>query len=233
MVTFEAFMERLAHGQLKNTAAVDESNLGVICPEYIDTILSLTNQGMTDISTRIPVFKAEVDLTFVDGQFIYPLVEAQVGTTLVEDTGEAFLDDRFIKIIDLYDAAGVRHNINTDGHIMTPAFNTLRFTKVIKTSMIENATKLGVTSHVRIRYQQKAATIIATDSINLPPNLLSALQLFVASLYLSHMGGEEHSQKGDSYFGTYLGYLGVDVERDLSSTSEVEEVTKFESRGFV
>lgn len=240
MITFEAFKKRLAHGQLKNTSAVDEDNLGIIDPKYNDTILTLTNQGLDDLSTRLTIKKSQVDLTFVDDQNIYPLIEANLvpgngaanGSSqfLSDSAEEPFTDDAFVKILDVFDEDGNRHSANTNGHIMTPSFNTLRFT----VAKIEELSAVGeATGKVRIRYQQKHLTITAGDSINIPPNLETALQLFVASLYISHMGGEAHSAKGDSYFAAYLRHIGEDEMRDLSSTSEVDTNTKFDERGFV
>lgn len=224
MITFEDFMTKLALSQLKNTAAVDEDNLGIIVPKYYNTLVSLTNQGLVDLTTRLPVFKSQVDLAFVDGQNIYPLTEANVGVTLTDSPEEPFLDDKFVKILDVFDEDGTRHSVNTNGHILSPSFNSLRFTAA-------KITELG--EKVRIRYQSKHPTIDATEDINLPPNLEMGLQLFVASLYISHMGGKDHSAKGDSYFAAYLRHIGEDEARDLSATSEVETNTKFEDRGFV
>ncbi len=42
MITFTDFMTRLAQGQLKNTAAVDDKLMGFICPEYEPMVLNLT-----------------------------------------------------------------------------------------------------------------------------------------------------------------------------------------------
>lgn len=224
MITFDNFSKRLAMAQLKNTSAVDAENLGIILPKYVDTILSLTNQGLVDLSSRFPLYKSQVDLTFIAGQNLYPLLESEVGTTLTDSSEEPFLDDKFIKILDVFDSDGKRHSLNTNGHLMTPAHNTIRFTA-------DKMTELG--EKVRIRYQQKPVEIVETDSINLPPNLETGLQLFVASLYISHMGGKDHSIKGDSYFAAYLRHIGEDEAKDLSSTSEVETNTKFEDRGFV
>lgn len=231
MITFNSFSQRLAFGQLKNTAAVDEDNLGVICPEHYGTILALTNQGLVDLSTRFPLIKGQVDLTFVASQNIYPLTEANVGGTLTDSVDDTFLDDEFVKILDLFDAIGDRHTVNTNGHILTPSFNTLRFTDAKITEFTDIAAPDP--ARVRIRYQKKHPTITSTGNINLPPNLETALQLFVASLYISHMGGPDHSAKGDSYYAAYLRHIGEDEMKDLSSTSEVEESDKFTDRGFV
>lgn len=232
MITFDSFSQRLAFGQLKNTAAVDEQTPGVIRPEYDETVLALTNQGLTDLSTRFPIIKGLVDLTFVANQNIYPLTEANASIVpLTDSDDDAFLDDEFVKILDLFDANGDRHTVNTNGHIMTPSFNTLRFTDAKITEFTDIA--FPDPARVRIRYQKKHPTITSIGTINLPPNLETALQLFVASLYISHMGGPDHSAKGDSYYAAYLRHIGEDEMKDLSSTSEVEEGDKFTDRGCV
>ncbi len=230
MITFDELQRRLAYGQLKNTSAVGDTNLGEICGEELPLVLSLTNQGLIDLATRFPLYKSQVDLTFVDGQNLYPLLQANIGTTLTDSVDEPFLDTRFVKVLDVFDELGDRYSVNTNGHIMMPSYNTLRFT----TAKIDEISAIGeATGKVRIRYQQKPVPITANDSMDLPPNLETALQLFVAALYISHMGGEQHSQKGDSYYGAYLRHIGEDEAKDLSSTSEVEENDKFTDRGFV
>lgn len=231
MIMFEVFSQRLANGQLKNTSAVDESNLGVICPEYENTVLSLTNQGLIDLSNRFPLFKGQVDLTFVSGQNIYPLVEANVGVFLTDSAEEPFTDDGFIRVLDVFDAQGDRHTINTNGHLMMPSYNTLRVTEAKITEFTDTA--FPDPARIRIRYQKKHEEVTVNSEIHLPPNLEIALQLYVAALYISHMGGPEHSAKGDSYYAAYLRHIGENESKDLSSTSEVEESNKFQERGFV
>jgi hypothetical protein len=230
MITFSELQKRLALGQLKNTSAVDEDNLGVIDVKYDETILSIVNQGLVDISSRIPINKSQVVLSFIDNQNMYSITELGLNNYLTDTVDEPFIDDRFIKVLDIFDENGNRHSINTNGHIMQPSFNTLRFTN----SKIEELSTIGTTSgKITIRYQQKHPTISYNDNIDLPPDLETALQLFVASLFISHIGSEVHSAKGDSYFATYLRYLGENENRDLSATSEIEKITKFQERGFV
>lgn len=222
MVTYVNFMERLARGQLKNTSAVESSNLGEICPDYVDTILNLTNQGLVEISTRLPLVRRLVDLTFVDGQYQYPLVAGAnyLDTTDLED----FVDDAFVKVLDIYAADGTRYQPNTDGHIIAPVFNALRFSA----SIMED-----IGPKVRVQYQAKYVTIAEDGSIDLPPNLLMALQLFVSSQYLSDMGGKDHMQRGDTYYALFLRHVTEDEVRNTSGTSSVEEDTRFDDNGFV
>ncbi len=227
MVTYVEFAERLARGQLKNQSAVENTNLGEICPDYIDTILGLTNQGLVEISTRLPIVRKLVDLTFVDDQFLYPLVIGALATYLDDTLTDPFLDDSFVKVLDVYAADGTRYQPNTGGHIITPVFDTLRFTAAI---MSETT---GIGPKVRVQYQAKYVTIEENGSIDLPPNLITALQLWVAARYFADMGGKDHAAVGDNYYAMFLRQVTEDEVRNTSGTSEVELDTRFEDNGFV
>lgn len=232
MTTYTEFAEKLARGQLKNTSAVEQTNLGEICPDYSDTILNLTNQGLVDITSRMPVIRKLVDLTFVDDQDLYPLTQAALATYL-DDTGlDIFLENTFVKILDVYDADGVRYQPNTGGHITTPVYNSVRFSAPYMDS--DDSTYIG--PKVRIQYQAKHIEIITADigeEINLPPNLIAALQLYVASQYIGDMGGKDNEKRGDGYYALYLRHVSEDIVRNTSGTSEIEQDTRFFDNGFV
>ena len=223
MITFEKFSQRLAHGQLKNTSAVDDTYKDEIDSAYLPTVLDLTNQGLVDLSTRFPLITRQVDLVFQPDQHVYKLNSANVGSFLIDTDTDPF-EDNFVKILDIFDEDGCRYTHDTNGHIMTPTYDTLRFSK----SIMED---LG--DKVRVRYQAKHPTIGLEDNIDIPPNLVTGLQLFVASLYISHMNGPDHTIKGDSYFAAYLRHIGEDETRNTSSTSEVNLDTRFCDRGFI
>lgn len=224
MISFTQFSERLARGELKNTSAVENTNLGEICPEYINSILSLTNEGLKSLSTKFPLVKKTVDLVFQPDTYVYPLVDAGVATYLDVTLTEPFDEETFVQVLNVWDADGVNHPHDSQGHIMTPTFNSLRFTKAKMTSLGEK---------VRVQYQARYPDITESDLILVPPNLETALQLFVASQYFSHMNGPEHTAKGDSYYAAYLRHIGEDESKNLSSTSEIMEDNRFQDRGFV
>jgi hypothetical protein len=224
MISFSDFSDRLARGQLKNTAAVDENMKGEISPDQIDTVLSLTNQGLIDISTRMVLVSRQIDLVFQDSKYMYALDQSGVADYLDDSITEEFVPDDFIRVLSIYDEDGVNHPHDTQGHIMTPSYNVLRFSAA-------KAKELG--PQVRIRYQAKHSGIDFNADINIPPNLEAALQLFVSSLFISHLGGEQHSAKGDSYFAAYLRHMGEDLAQNISSTSEIDSDNRFENRGFV
>lgn len=230
-ITYIQFAEKLARGKLKNTSAVEESNLGEICPDYTPTILSLTNQGLLDITTRLPLIRKLVDLTFVDGQALYPLNNDGLSTYLDDTANDigAFIEDSFVKLLDVYNDEGRRYQPNSGGHITTPVYNSVRFSAAYMDP--SDSTYIG--PKVRLQYQAKHLEILENGTIDLPPNMIEALQLFVASQYIGDMGGKEHVIKGDGYFAMYLRHVDEDVMLNTTGTSETEEDPRFADNGFV
>ena len=220
---FTEFTTKLAHGQLKNTAVVDHQDLGEIDPGHEDQLLDLTNQGLIDISTRMKLFEATYALTFVADQNIYVL-----------DTS---LDSVFTDYVRLLSVHAVFKGLDvipenertfipkSDAQITMPSPFSVRFTD----KFMENYAPA-----VDLKFQIKHAAITYGDMMELPHHLYEALALYVAGLYLSHMGGEEHTAKGDTYYGLYLKMMGDDIIENKSQTSEVvDEDTRFSDRGFI
>lgn len=233
MVTFEDFMERLARGPLKNTAAVEKSNLGEINPEYWDTIRTLTNEGLREISTKKMVTTGRVKLTWIDGQSDYVLKAENVGIYLedyTETDEQQFTDDLFVKIENIWTIAEeegdeIRIVSNSGQGITTPGYNRIRTTSTFRTLYLDG---IQIVYHAR-----HPALTTTTSEINLPLNLEYALQLFVASQYISQMNGPEHSKRGEEYRAKYLNEMGEDEAKNLSMTSLVDEDVRFQDRGFV
>lgn len=221
-ITFSQFSTRLALGQLKNTTFVDDVVRGAIRAEYQNDVLEYTKQGLTDLCTRSPILTRQVDLTFVDGQTSYEVSAAGLSSFLSDTDTETF--DGFLSVMEIIDSAGCIHLPDTDGHIMTPSYNTLRFSAAKMEDLGEK---------VRIRYKAEHPEITSSSIIDIPPLLENALQLFVSSLALVHMGGEVHAREGEKYWGAYLRMLNVDTENNQSSTSELVMDSRFGDRGFV
>lgn len=220
---FSTFTSLLAQTQLKNTALVEDADLGEINPGHEDQILTLTNQGLTDISTRMKLFENTISLTFVDNQNIYTL-----------DSGLDVALTDYIKLLSVhavptgYDIIPENEKVFTpksSSQITMPSPFSVRFT---------DAFMEDYGPAVDLKFQTKHPAITVTDTMQLPHHLYEALALYVSGLYLSHMGGVEHSAKGDSYYGLYLRMMGDDVIENKSQTSELlDEDTRFQSRGFV
>lgn len=213
-LTFEDFTRKLAYGQLKNTNLTDSQAEGLILPEYEDQILELTNQGLVDITTKKKLQEGIVALPFVKGQNIYPL-----------DVSEGADFENLVRVLEVVVSTGRSFTPKTNSMIRMVNKTTLRFTD-------EFMDCYGPA--VDVHFQTHHDEIDLTGEIDLPVHLHEALVLYVSGLYLSHMGGEEHTAKGDSYYGLYLQMLGVDDMQNLSGTSEVnDEDVRFSDRGFV
>lgn len=226
MISFTQFAERLARSELKNMSAVDETNLGEVRPDYIPTILSLTNEALTTISTKFPLFKLQMDLALDLAKQEYSFDTDELLLTPVE-VGDTYDPERFIKILNIYNADGDDVLTDVNGHVTVPAYNRIRFTNAMLTELHPT---------VRIRYQARHPEVEETgdaSAITLPPNLEKALQLLVASMYIGQMNGPEHTAKGDSYYAAYLRHIGEDEMKNNSSISEIETDNRFSNRGFV
>lgn len=223
IVTFEEFTTKLAYGQLKNTALVDE-----VYPNKIDItqqhqILELTNQGLVDIFTKKKLLESRAILTLTAGQNIYTL-----------DQSPASDFEHMIRVLQIeavlngYDLEEKNKRVfvpKSNKHVTLPSNSTIRFS----THFLEN-----YQHSVDVVFQAKHPVIGLTDSIDIPVHMYEALVLYVSALYLSHMGGEQHTVKGDSYYGLYLKMMADDETNNSSGTSEVvDEDTRFQDRGFV
>lgn len=213
VLSFEDFLKKLAHGQLKNTSATDDQQSGIITPEYKEQLLDLTNQGLVDISTKKKLFEDTIALSFVDNQNQYPLDTSSTGEFV-----------NLVRVLEVVTEDERKHTPKTNAHITMPNSETIRFSD----QFIEHYGPA-----VDIRFQTFHPKIEIDDDMNIPNHLYEALVLYVSGLYLSHMGGEEHSQKGDSYYGLYLKMMTDDTLENSSSTSELlDEDTRFFDRGF-
>lgn len=213
-LTVEDFLAKLAHGQLKNTAATDDSQEGLILPEYEEQMINLLNQGLVDLTTRKKLFEEIVSLDFVDSQNIYSL-----------DTSETGDFKNLVRVLSVTTSDERVHVPKTNAHITQPNPESLRFSKQFMDHHKPS---------VDILFQTLHPTVELMDEMNLPAHLYEALVLYVSGLYLSHIGGDENNQKGDSYYGLYLKKLNDDIIENSSGTSElVDEDTRFTDRGFV
>lgn len=220
-MTYLDFLEKLAHQQLKNTSAVDDAQLGTVVPKYEEQLLELTNQGLSDIHTRMKLRENRTILNLIPNQNEYPLTASPDFDDLIKvlkieavRKGDEVLEKNKRTFIP-----------KTNMHIEMPNNYTLRFSDTfLKT----------YGSAIDIVYHANHPVIDITDTIDIPRNMYEPLALYVAGLFLSHMGGESHTAKGDSYYGLYLKMLTDDVIENRSGTSEVtDNDTRFSDRGFV
>ena len=226
-VTYSEFIVELALGGLKNTPAVDtKTDRTTVRPDFEPEILSLVNKGLTDITSKIPVFTKDIYLVFQDNVYTYIIRYNNVGSYLDTAGADPFtVSDRFYKILDIRNEDNVLQDIDTRNGIMTISYDTLRFSE----DMIEY-----LKPKVKIRYQILHPKIVNnTDIINLPENLYSCLRYYVYYLYFSTLNGKEHSFKSEKYLANYIKCMGEDVLDNASMTSEIDVDNRFNDKGFV
>jgi hypothetical protein len=216
-MTVEDFFQRLAYGQLKNTSATDDAAGGLIMPEHELQLLQLAEQGMVDIFTRKKLLEGRNIITLVEGQ------------------NDLYLDptdpdwERMVKVLEFITGDERGHTPRTNKHIFQSDEHNFRFSDTFIQHYLEREQP-----EVEVRFQKLHPIIDDRAVFQMPKHLEEALILYVSGLYLSHMGGEEHSKKGDSYYGLYLKMMMDDDIENRSGTSEVvQDDTKFEDRGFV
>lgn len=213
VLTFSDFLDRLAQGQLRNTAASDDSEGGAINVTYHDHLLKLTNQGLVDLTTKKKLFENTQTLDLVEGTNFYPL-DVSVGSEY----------ENLVSVFEIVTSDERKHTAKNSVHIMQPNQETLRFSD----KFIE-----CYAPSVDIRFQTFHPEIQLDGEMNLPNHLYEVLALYVSGLYLTHLGGEEHKARGDSYYGLYLQKIGEDTINNSSNTSELtDEDTRFQDRGF-
>ena len=214
-MTVDQLFSKLARGQLKNVAATDDAAAGLILPEKENQILELANQGLTDIFTRKKLREGRGILTLAQGVNEYVLTDVNY--------------PRFVKVLEFVTGDERSHTPRTNKHIFQTDEQTFQFSD----KFIEHYLELGYPS-VEVRYQRLHDVVARDDTIMMPSHLEEALVLYIAGLYLSHMGGENHSKKGDSYYGLYLQMLTDDKLENRSGESEIlDDDTRFYDRGFV
>lgn len=220
--SFTEFVTDLAFGQLKNTALTDDSDTGEINPAHEDQLLSLTNKGLIDITTRKKIITETSVVTFVSGTNDYTISDQA--------------DNNLVKVVQIdavptgYEVITANKRIftpKTTRHITQPSMWVIRFTDEFMEAYGPAVDVVKQLLHPRLITNSNM-------DITLPPTMFEALELYVSGLYLSHMGGDEHTKKGDAYYGLYLKMMTDDEIQNSSSTSEIEDNdTRFVDRGFV
>lgn len=229
MLTVENLFSKLARGMLKNTAAVENTNQGDIVPEYHDSILDLTTQGLTELFTKKGLRRLRVQINWIAEKNMYVLEDAGVGSYLEIYNGDPDFDENlWVRALECrpvgFPKIQIIPNTNQSG-ITTPVYNCLK---------ISDELQEKYTSGLVVEYQALHDPIVAlSDEIHLPPSLEYALQLYVSSRYLSEMGSADQTKRGDELRALYMREMGEDTAQNMSSTSVVEHDLRFTDRGFV
>ena len=229
MLTVENLFSKLARGMLKNTAAVENTNQGEIVPEYLDSMYYLLNEALQELFTKKILRKLRVKLTWVEDQSLYIMEDDGVGTYLETFSEDPDFDGSlFVRVLSARaisdDTVRILPDTNASG-LSTPTFNTLLVSLTIREDYSDGLV---------ITYQALHGSVDSvSDVLQIPPALEYALQLYIASRYLTEMGSSEQVKRGDELKAAYLREMGEDTTQNMSSTSDIEQDLRFTDRGFV
>lgn len=232
MITVEDLFSRLARGMLKNTSAVEDSKQGEIVPDYEDSVYYLLNEGLNEVFTKKLLMKRRIKVSWISGQSLYRMEDDAIGISLNQyDEDPDFNASLFVKFLNVAAILGdnqenVRLTPDTgDNGVSTPSYNELRVSPKVRETY-----PLGLAVVYQARHPKVSEH---ADEIILPPALEYALQLYVASRYISEMGSADQAKRGDELRALYLREMGEDTAQNMSSTSDVEKDVRFTDRGFV
>ena len=235
-ITFTQFLKRLALGQFRNLALVDENNTSLIKNAHRDLILLHTNDGLKDLHTKYVLLKkdlilniqSEVRYYYLRDDFKISSASAETYKYIDDTIGEAFLDD-VIRVLKIFDPDKVELYINDTDQvesIMNREFDCLKVPETVFDG-------LALTVTYQACHPVLVDDGVTEDTIRLPYMLEDALAYFVASKVLMDMGSPEQVQKGMMFGQMYEAICLNVLSSDLASTSMSNTTDKLDGRGFV
>lgn len=201
-----------------------------ISPLVQARLTSYTNQALKALYSKFPLLKKELILHLEDCVHMYKLVPENAQSNnrygFICDHHSKFEGD-VIKILEVYNDKGLRYPINDTADptsLFTPTYNTLQVPFA----------RCGMT--LSVIYQAKFTELKEFDpdyKIDLPPLLEEALIAFISSKAYSHINGDGNKATSQEFMATFEARCMEVGDKDLAGTSEVETLTKLETRGFI
>lgn len=230
--TLEDVFRDLSYGPLSNLS-IGMEGAGTIKLDKQDRLVSLVNQGLTRIYSRVMVAQKELKLRTLVGRALYTLRKehAESDDTLADKFIRDSVDDPFtgdlIRILAVFDCEGEEVPLNdsgAEGSVFTPKPDQLQLPHA----------RGGETYYV---LYQAAHPVLETgdpsQEIDLVEPLFEALEAFVAGKVLRSMNGAEHHAKGSELIGQFDTIIAEADSLDITKQSLATTTTKLEDRGFV
>lgn len=235
------YLTKLAYGTLSNLWG--PSNIkGTIPEDKIPLVINAINDGLLRLYTLFPLKEDGLYLELNEHTTIYTLSTEHI---IPDDMDESELDtpencdkyiwdfkehpfiDDIIKVLNVFTTDGLPVKLNDPSScisIYTPTFNTLQISNPVK----------GIT--LSIAYQAKHPTLskenLDTQTIELTPILLGALDAYVAYIIHSNMNTETAIANAQKYYALYQEIVNEIINTDAVNSSYSQTNTKFLERGW-
>lgn len=202
-----------------------------LTPEQSSKLLAAVNAGLIRICSKMPVMKDELILITQAHRTVYHLHSAH-SMRHHPDDDEGYIDDRgtqpfcneVVKILGVFDAMGREYKLNVKNEPL--GLHVLGHDK-LQVLRPKEGMPLSVI------YQTQHPTVDFNSEILLPPQLVEALYEFSAYRIYSAMTGELHKLTANEHMSNFQRLTDETILDDLASTSETENSSLFDQRGFV
>ncbi|WP_312926624.1 hypothetical protein [Pseudescherichia sp.] len=212
MLLSELF-QKLSFSTLSNLVIGGEGS-GVIGATHYPRLISVINEGLTDLHTRFPLLEKELTLQLFEevAQYYFrPAHSVSVGTDyyryILDTPEEPFVND-ILRVEQVFDVVGCEQLLNDESEccsLFTPSFDSLLVTHPRDDTVLR----------VSYRANHPAIALTVTDpstvEVNIPDSHGKALCLYVAGAIYSSMNGQEHTVKGQefkTYYETECAFIG-------------------------
>lgn len=233
------FFSDLSYGVL-STLSIGGDGTGTIPDGHHAQLVSLTNMGLQALHRRFHLIESEVVIRTYSDLTLYPLrkIHADTDSTtgvrkfIADSIQRPFLED-VAKILGTYDEIGTPIPLNDKDasiSLWTPSYDTIQIPGPEDDGAVFI---LYRANHAKLSPGPIGGPADLNQEITLPATLTQALAAYVAYLVLSPKVGQEMSGKGAEQFQIYESICAEVESQDLASTSDVENHSKLQERGFV
>lgn len=231
-MNLEFCLKRLALGELSNLGLVD-SDTNTIREEYISLVVSMLNEGLTQLYTKFFIKESSIIVSLYDGKVTYDLTsEHNIIDTIDYDhyiykEYNKYFEDDIIKIVGIVLSDGTKLPLNDSNDLMsiyTPKYNTIEVPIDLPND------ELGIiyqANHPILDWDKNPK-----QELELPSTYQLALFNYVAYLIHGNMNSENAIQNSQKYLNNYNLIVNSLMEAGVNSHSENRDITKFEKRGW-
>ncbi|AGH57626.1 virion structural protein [Pseudoalteromonas phage pYD6-A] len=196
------FFSLLTYGELANLK-VGGKDCGGIYPKYADEVTSYIRQGLTDLHSRFALKHSEVIVQQFEHITLYPLrSDYAVSNTSstepykwISDTIERPFQDDIILIESVIDEGGNEIKLNTENDILSVYSPQPDVLQIVSPKNENAVAVMYKANHTKI---DLSTDVPSNIEIEIPPQLVRPLALYVSSLAHTSVGSIEGFQTGAS-----------------------------------
>ena len=242
----KTLIRSLAQGHLRNMSSADPVS-GKISDKEIPVVVSAINSALLEMFTSKNLMQREIIIQTIPGVHKYILREDYLISNIASPvttrylshlTNEDTFDERFVGILQVFDALGKEFTINVreDPYSVFTIENDVLQIPFNSENMLYHV--LYQATHKKVTHpyvsEDPATSNLEYSPIFLPPALEEALLALVASKYFNSMNGDAHLAKAAILEQTYNNLMFSVQLTNADRTSIVSDSSnRFTNNGFI